>query len=555
MAMAARGLQKSQWGVLGEKIKWPPGFFPQKRLPGSGVHGETWVISNNVDQVAKELTDLRDKLVAGVKKLDQGIEEAAAAMEEPLPGEDEDDIGYDDEFDFADRFDPHDRTDPEVLLEERQGLQTELQDRLDEVNSKLAAMQQNRLNFTWKRRELPYQLHRLDKPWEDFNKAELLAAKRAAEEAAAAEQAALEQKARRRGKTYVEPPKQEEPDQPDTFAAKLIEPAPAHASDGRRLGFSDATECAGTLVAEGESQMKIFWRYIVEKGSFDFEGVGLVPLVYVGTVDRLHRDFKTVENAIFIRPYFKHGTVGDVVKKLAGKKKFLYYKDDLLLANANKFISCMAYMENHNLYHGSIQPSNIFVSDDGFRLLIGDFLPPTEFKRWMVNMAKRLSSIPTFVSPEYREALASARIQKPAYYTEQLSPFKNDVYCFGLVLLYLTTMEEPAGVNETAKRGPRAIEKLRQKGRHEDLLSLISATLTFDPQERPCWRDLLSTTERLQLHATDVMRGLGNLFGVTLTNPEDRYLDKDLRDPQRASAAAEANIRREEGSNTACTLM
>ncbi|CBZ54637.1 putative protein kinase (incomplete catalytic triad) [Neospora caninum Liverpool] len=475
-------------------------------------------------EVTKELTDLRDKLVAGIQKLDQGIDEAAAAMNEPLEGEDDDDIGYDDEFDFADRFDPHDRTDPEVLLEERQGLQTELQDRLDE-------------------------LHCLTKPWEDFNKAEMLAAKQAADEAAAAEREVLERRSRRKGKMQPEPPKEDEPEMPDTFVAKLIEPAAAYTGDGRRMGFSDGgREYADTLLAEGESQMKVIWRFIVERGNFDFEEVGLVPIVYVGAIKRQHKDFKPVENAIFVRPYFKHGTVGDVIKNLAGKKKSLYYKDDLLVTNAHKFISCMAYLENGRLYHGSIHPNNIFVSDDGFRLLVGDFLPPSEFKRWMVSVAKRLASIPTFISPEYREALATARIQKPQYYTETLSPYKNDVYAFGLVLLYLATMEEPT-VTAT-----NVIDEA-QKTVHLDLLSLVSAMLTFNPQERPSWKELLPTGERLQLQAADMLRGLGNLFGVTLTNPEDQYMDKDLRDPRRANAAAAKNMKRVDGEQTACAIM
>lgn len=40
------------------------------------------------------------------------------------------------------------------------------------------------------------------------------------------------------------------------------------------------------------------------------------------------------------------------------------------------------------MYHGSIQPNNIFVSDDGFRLLIGDFLIPS---RW-TSMSRKEGS-------------------------------------------------------------------------------------------------------------------------------------------------------------------
>lgn len=45
----------------------------------------------------------------GIQRLEEGIQEASAAMDEPLEGETEDDVGYDDEYDYADRYDPHDR--------------------------------------------------------------------------------------------------------------------------------------------------------------------------------------------------------------------------------------------------------------------------------------------------------------------------------------------------------------------------------------------------------------------------------------------------------------
>lgn len=37
----------------------------------------------------------------------------------------------------------------------------------------------------------------------------------------------------------------------------------------------------------------------------------------------------------------------------------------------------MAFLEHYGVYHGNIHPYNIMVSDDGFRLLIGDFVPPS----------------------------------------------------------------------------------------------------------------------------------------------------------------------------------
>lgn len=86
------------------------------------------------------------------------------------------------------------------------------------------------------------------------------------------------------------------------MASSQIEPAAAIGSDGRRFGISSGMrENVNTLIEEGEIQMKFLWRYIVEKGNFDFEGVGLVPVVYVGKIERTHKDYKPVANAIYIR--------------------------------------------------------------------------------------------------------------------------------------------------------------------------------------------------------------------------------------------------------------
>lgn len=35
----------------------------------------------------------------------------------------------------------------------------------------------------------------------------------------------------------------------------------------------------------------------------------------------------------------------------------------------------MAALQRNEIVHGNIKPSNVFISDDGFHLLIGDFLP------------------------------------------------------------------------------------------------------------------------------------------------------------------------------------
>lgn len=67
-----------------------------------------------------------------------------------------------------------------------------------------------------------------------------------------------------------------------------------------------------------------------------------------------------------------------------------------------------------------------------------------EFKRWLVQVAKGLAVVPAYCSPEYHTALTERRIQRAAVYVDSLSPHKNDVFCLGLVLLQLATLQNVA---------------------------------------------------------------------------------------------------------------
>lgn len=67
---------------------------------------------------------------------------------------------------------------------------------------------------------------------------------------------------------------------------------------------------------------------------------------------------------------------------------------------------------------------------------------PGAFKTWMSNISKGLSRLPRYCSPEYYNFLAVKRSQSPETYTEVLKPTKHDVFCLGLVLLQLATLED-----------------------------------------------------------------------------------------------------------------
>lgn len=82
-----------------------------------------------------------------------------------------------------------------------------------------------------------------------------------------------------------------------------MDPGLAVAADGRVFYRSDAAyddAAANALVKETEAFMRFCWRYIVEKGKFNFEQVGLLPVVHTATVSRTHSGSKTMSGAAII---------------------------------------------------------------------------------------------------------------------------------------------------------------------------------------------------------------------------------------------------------------
>ncbi|KAL8270775.1 hypothetical protein Esti_005301 [Eimeria stiedai] len=561
-------LPVSDFGVLGERLVWPAGFVALRRLPGSAAHGETWLIKNDVNAQKEELERQKAKLDEALSRLDIGIDEAAARMAEAEEEAYEEGENYEDEMDFAERFDPHDRGDPEVLLEERQQLKTDLHDQLDEIQDRLHELESSSLNFTWERRELPLALRRLDKPWEDFNHDLLVQAHLEARAIAAAEKERLEKEAKKAAKkgrpsrfpTAAPKAAPAIREVPTVYCAKVMDPGAAVAADGRVFHHSDAVfddTGAKTLVKEVEIYMKYCWRYIVEKGKFNFENVGLLPVVHAAPVTRTHSRAKRRAAAAIITPFMQSGSAGTVIKALAGRRSTYAYKSDLLLSNAKTLISCLAFLEHHGIFHGNIHPNNLLVSDDGFHLLIGDFVPPSEFRRWLVSVAKGLAVPPAYCSPEYHAALTERRIQKSDVYVHSLSPHKHDVFCLGLVLLQLATLQNTTTYREKPKRLLAALEKLQnsESPGAGELASLLSRMLILNPAERPFFKGLMGAQDRWNLQSSDWFRGAAELLGFAQAPGEELYLDK-MRTPAGMSPQrGAANAKKEGKSDSTCNLM
>ncbi|OEH79705.1 protein kinase (incomplete catalytic triad) [Cyclospora cayetanensis] len=500
-----------------------PGILPHREMKGSAAHGGTWLVKNDVIAQTEELEKHKAKLEEALARLDIGIDQAAQELEEEQDEAFEDGDNYEDEMDYAERFNPHDREDPEVLLEERQQLKTDIEDQLDEVREKLEQLESSSLNFTWERRELPIALRRLDKPWEDFNHELLVQAHLEARALAAAEKERLEKaakKAAKKGKKVAAPKVAPiERDVPTFFCAKVVDPGAAVAADGRVFQYSDAAfdhEGAKTLVKEVEVFMRFCWRYIVEKGKFNFEQVGLLPVVHTATVSHAHVSLKSFSEAAIItllytavcgywsilRPLMQNGSVGAVIKALAGKKNTYAYKADLLLANAKTLILWL-------------------------------YLPVL------------LSPMAFYASPSVDQDI-SGQTKKVNGCLGETS--KHQLACSARCVCAVVGVWDLVCLVIIARfRGILPVFVA-------ELAALLGRMLTMNAVDRPLFRDLVDAQDRWTLQASDWVRGAAGLLGFGQPLAEELYLDKSLTPAGMGAQTRPANPKKEKDESS-CAVM
>eukprot|EP00922_Rhytidocystis_sp_ex-Travisia-forbesii_P052896 GHVS01078450.1.p1 GENE.GHVS01078450.1~~GHVS01078450.1.p1 ORF type:complete len:548 (-),score=119.56 GHVS01078450.1:126-1769(-) len=519
-------------GVLGEELCWSAGFVPLKRLRGSAAHGESWKLKNDIEEQSKALEEKKTQLISAVQKLQASLCELTAGLAPTAATGTEDDPNYLDDYERSAHMDVDDTGDPEAVVEMRQGLKTDLEEQLEDVEATLGELELSQLEFEWVKREPPLELHRLDQPWLEFGRDKVEEAKKIEE------QKQKEERQKKEGKKKKKETKDEEADTKvdQLFVAKLHDAGAVSTGDGaRRIIFSDAPrDKAGirSLLVESQQLMKYMWRYILthrsaaasggggsggDSGSGDerdFEKLSLLPIISIAEVRRTRAGFRDTWNAAIISPFMEHGTAVDAVRRFGGRRSTHFFKDDILMYNLDNIIQCMVYLEGYKVYHGNIKPSNLFISSDGFNMCLGDFCPPSELKRWFLDMASNLANIPEYISPEYFHNLAERKEKNYVWISKYLDPYKNDVFCMGLCMHYLLTMEAPANFQRTEHKVAERIEKLRKQGRSEELVATVESMLTYSAASRPRWKDLLAASKRRWLFMDNVVKGLRTVVGI-----------------------------------------
>ena len=198
-----------------------------------------------------------------------------------------------------------------------------------------------------------------------------------------------------------------------------------------------------------------------------------------------------------------------------GRRQGYWFKEALILENLKRTIKTMAFLEREGIFHGSIKPSNIYISSDGNNLLVGDFLPRVELRRWLRDLRHGIANLPTYFSPElYKELIIDKR-----HHVDDIESLynlhKHDVFCLGLTYYYITCRKLPKKIFQDPAQLKKALKQLREESHDLELINCLTTLLTFDEKKRPTFWESLSFTEKATWVEGTLVDGLKQFLGLT----------------------------------------
>ncbi|CAG9473396.1 protein kinase, putative [Plasmodium vivax] len=232
-----------------------------------------------------------------------------------------------------------------------------------------------------------------------------------------------------------------------------------------------------------------------------YERLGVLP--YSDIILLQKREFdKNSHVAAFLTPFVLNGNVKGFIEKV---RPYVAYQfdDKLILKNLSKLIKLMCHLEEENVLHGNIKPTNLFIDSSGFNILLGNFLPKVKVTNYLHYVVNGRRGLPRYISPELlsylrRKKLMVKRGEKKNKHIERYL-VKNDIFCLGLCFYYLVTMKEDI-LNHVDD--PRAfqhkVDELQACVSRPELLLLLRSMLAYDHRERPSWAALLAAARGQQ---------------------------------------------------------
>jgi len=140
----------------------------------------------------------------------------------------------------------------------------------------------------------------------------------------------------------------------------------------------------------------------------------------------------------------------------------------------------LSFLHSRNIMHRDLKPQNIFIADNGSRVMIGDF-GVCKVLQSKADLASTIAGTPYYLSPEIFQG-------KPY-------SFKSDIWSLGCILYQLTALRVPydaADVKSLSAKVTRGSNPPFPTMYSKDLRNIFYETMQRDHRSRPSAHELLS---------------------------------------------------------------
>ncbi|KJP86304.1 serine/threonine protein kinase [Plasmodium fragile] len=231
------------------------------------------------------------------------------------------------------------------------------------------------------------------------------------------------------------------------------------------------------------------------KDEVTYESVGVLPYSDIIMVQKSEFNKKSYV-AAFLTPFVLNGNVKGFIEKV---QPYMAYQFDsnLILGNLCKLIKLMCHLEEKNILHGNIKPTNLFIDNSGFNILLGNFVPKVKLTNYFHYVINGRRGLPRYISPELFSYLRKKKnmVKNGGKKNKHIERYlvKNDIFCLGLCFYYIVTMKEDI-LNHVDD--PHAFQHkvhgLQACVSRPDVFLLLRSMLTYDHRQRPTWEALLA---------------------------------------------------------------
>ncbi|OMJ80743.1 hypothetical protein SteCoe_18950 [Stentor coeruleus] len=260
-----------------------------------------------------------------------------------------------------------------------------------------------------------------------------------------------------------------------------------------KLYRTGETLCMKKIYVENIGDATLMQTECLTMALFDHPNILKLRSASLGGYDR------EITHVLIFMNFCEEGDLEKLILNRASKKN--YFKESEILEYLRQVVNAYAHMQEKNTAHRDIKPQNIFVCDQGRKLLIGDLGSAVKKDK---NAGVTLTGTPLYLSPKLREVFLKANTFGGSNINHDV--YKSDVYSLGLTFLYMASLnpvKDLCTLPDLQERINKRIEDLPDE--YENIKQILQKMLAVEEENRLDFIQLekLINKEKRLLELTD----------------------------------------------------